>query len=69
VAVAARTTIRVRAVARHFMTVLLVLLALESIEVLELLLAWTAKVNKLLARMVRFGVISEFRELDPHFRS
>jgi len=36
------------------MTVLLVLVALESIEVLELLLACTMKVNKLLA----FGVIS-----------
>jgi len=46
--------IRLRAVARDFMAVLPVLLALESIEVLELLLACTAKVNKVLA----FGVIS-----------
>jgi hypothetical protein len=54
VAVAARRIIRLRAVASDFMTVLPVLLALESIEVLELLLACTAKVNKLLV----FGVIS-----------
>ena len=51
------------------MTVLLVLLALESIEVQELLLACTMKVNKLLARMGAIVVISEFCELDLHFRS